>query len=513
MQLLRIPAAVSLLVASTAEALTAQELTKALSSCTTGTAARRVLEQALLPNNRDTSRANPVLYQSLVIPPDASSRGLSDGDLAIQTRTRVGAISKYGILDVIDLQGNRDANRVSLAVLTVFVGSTLSALVAQQSLPGPEIVRFTVVWILVFAPLALSGWGIATPAGLQGLLVRIQSLLFPTYRKRMIQHEAGHFLMGHLLGYPIQDYQVNFGKNAVQNAVTFYPLNDIDAGRDRAQQLGFDARTNNNRQEDDMSPPPFDQPFFSPQGRGSQIMNRQSVFRRDRREQQQPNDDNDDTRILILDDPIPSTMDPTQSWPYRPLDDATLDKLAVISVAGVCAEVLAFGNAEGGLADFNQLKQLLAAGTSPDQPITQRQLDNRIRFALGYTMTQLRRHLAALDALAVVMDRQGTIAECVVALESQAQNPSGNNGIRQQDYEQRRKEQFQPDPIVGIIESLLLGQPKTVDTPQDNMVEGKGGGYKKETTPLLTGDDPFFLALGLATVFLLWASNGGLSLH
>jgi hypothetical protein len=75
-------------------------------------------------------------------------------------------------------------------VLGIFLASSLSAIVANENLPGPEIIRFLVVWVLSFTPFALVvGYGIATPDNLQALLV---------YRKRMIQHEAGQFPHGAL---------------------------------------------------------------------------------------------------------------------------------------------------------------------------------------------------------------------------------------------------------------------------------------------------------------------------
>ena len=481
-----------------------QQLERSLSVCKSGTAARRVLESTLLSNTDDNA-----LYKSISIPPESSAKGLSDGDLAIMTRIRN---SKYSILDVIDLNGNRDADRASVAVLSVFTASTLSALVAHQNLPGPEIVRFIVVWLFSFAPLALVGFGIADVAKLQTLLVSIQRQVFPAYRTRMIQHEAGHFLMSHLLGFPIAKYSAN----AVKNAVEFYPLNDADAARDRASRLGFDKqRVDNNNDDDILTLMANNDPYFSEKGRGSEILNQQSVFRKEEalRQSQKMNY----TAFLQLPDANAHQNNPRASWPFRGLDDTTMDQLCVISVAGVCAEILAYGNAEGGLADFNQLKILLAnyAEDVDGKPMTEREIDNRIRFALGYGMSQLRRHLGALDALADVMERGGSIAECVYAIET-CPNISGNDGIMEEYESRRKKERFQKDrhnPLVKAVEKVFLGDIKTADVQEDRLVQGKGGGYIEKKGPLLTGDDPFYLALGVAAVFLLWASAGGLSLH
>ena len=489
------------------------QLDRDLKKCSTGTAARRVLASALLsppdnaPSTTTTTTTTKALYQSISIPPDASQKGLSDGDLAIMTRIRN---TRYSILELIDLNGNSDADRASLAVLSVFCGSTLSALVAQENLPGPEILRFLVVWLFSFAPFVLVGYGIADASQWQALLVTIQRTVFPVYRQRMLQHEAGHVLMSHLLGFPIEAYEAN----AVKNAVTFYPFGtDVNAGADRARLLGFDKGVERPEEQQPVIRAETKAPFFSPEGRGSSTLREQSVFR-----QEALSKKTNYTAFLTLDNTLDKTMEPRESWPYRGFDDATLDQLTVISVAGVCAEILAFGNAEGGLADFNQLKQLLLAkqrtADDDDAPLTEREVDNRIRYALGFTMAQLRRHLGALDALVEVMARDGSIAECVYAIET-CPNVSGNDGIVVvDDYEQKRKEKFATNnPLVILLERILIGEPKTADMEEDRFIEGKGGGYKKSKEPLLTGDDPLYLALGIASLFLLWASSGGLSLH
>ena len=53
---------------------------------------------------------------------------------------------------------------------------------------------------------------------------------------------------------------------------------------------------------------------------------------------------------------------------------------------------------------------------------------------------------------------------------------------------------------------------KTADTEEDRLIEGRGGGYIKESVQF-TGDDPLYAALAASFVFFVWASSGGLSLH
>lgn len=473
------------------------DVLRELDNCKTGTAARRVLQQAL-PSGNDDNDGPPRrhLFGSVTIPPGASDRVISDGDLAIQTRIRN---SKYGIFDLIDLSGNRDADRASASVLAVFVASSLSAIAADENLPGPEILRFVVVWILSFAPLALVGYGTATPDKLQAFLVTVQRNIFPVYRKRMIQHEAGHFLMAHLLGFPIQGYSTN----AVKNAVEFYPLSDPDVGRERASMLGFDNRQLRQDElsyyDDDDGVYGKDVPFFSKDGKGAGIVENQSVFRNVKNYTDNP--------FLKL--KIDERNEPTKTWPYRGFDYPTVDKLTVVSLAGVCAEILAYGNAEGGIADVSQLNQIFA-NTEP--ALSERDRENRIRFAIGFTMTQLRLHLGALDALAGVMDAGGSVSECVAAIEG-CSNVSGEDMFGEYDF--RRRQQFKSEAS-GILEKILLGQ-RNADDEEDRMVEGAGGGFRRDDSwrnyLQLSGDDPFWLAGGIAFLFLAWASSGGLSLH
>jgi hypothetical protein len=476
-----------------------QETLQKLPKCKSGTQAKRLLEKAILSNAETESKVKAPLYQSVKVPKGASALSISDADLAIQTNIRN---SKYSIMDLIELNGDKDADRASLALFCLFTSTSLSGIVAQQSLPGPEILRFVVVWILCFSPLIFVGYGLATPDSLQSILISLQRNIFPTYRKRMMHHEAGHFLIAHLLGFPIKNYQAN----AVKNAVEFYPLKDNDVGREKASLLGFDNRKSIDelREDYDYDSQYFpednmdyqgdaNRPYFSEGGKGEGAVVTQSVFRNAKNYT-----DNPFLKVSQADDV-------SKSWPYRGFDHETLDQLAVVSVAGVCSEILAFGNAEGGYADLAQLRALFSAA---EPELTEKEMENRIRFALGFAMGQLRRHLGALDALVDAMEDDKSVADCVYALET-CENVSGATIMGS--YEKIRKEKIQIEGA-SMFERFLLGGGKNADTEDNSVIEGKGGGDRTEKFQL-TGDDPLYAALAAAVLFFLWASAGGLSLH
>ena len=501
-----------------------EELSK-LDSCRSRTAASKVLSRALYTAQQ--AEGERILYNSVTIPKGLSTRTISDAELSVQTRT---INSKYKIMELIEQNGDRDIDRASLAVLCVFVFGSSSAILAQQTTQGlPDIVRWVLVFALCFSPLILVGYGLAVPEQLSTTLVAIQREVFPSYRKRMIQHEAGHFLLGYMLGWPVKTYQAS---NAVKNAVEFYPLSDVDIGEDWAMILGFDmkskGRKGNDEKDASRSRISSDGPYYSKEGRGSADFQR-SVLR-----------DGEDDSLFVLS----SEDNPTSSWPFRGFDEETLDKLAIISVAGACAEILAYGNAEGGVADLLQLRSIYgAAASSPTTSnyekrsdslgsfsddakerrlrrenkngvgggMEEREMDSRTRFALGFAMGLLRKHLSVLDALAEVMESDGTVAECILAIE-ECTNVGGYtvNG----DYEKVRRERFRAEErgVASWIERTFLGAGRTIDVQDSEIIEGKGGGERKKGFQL-TGDDPLYAAVAVAIAFFAYASSGGISLH
>jgi hypothetical protein len=208
--------------------------------------------------------------------------------------------------------------------------------------------------------------------------------------------------------------------------------------------------------------------------------------------------------------------DPMTTWPYRGFSEETMDVLTMISVGGVCAEILAMGNAQGGRADFDQLKQLLGTSSPDSDAMTDREMNNRVRYALGFTMSVLRRHLHQLDALAAVMEQNGSIAECIQAIEASTTSSSSIGEFNSDTYELSRRERFRSLSMVSRIQQLLGGEMmkngRSIDAVEDRMELGKGGGARKQVYRL-TGDDPLYIAITIAGIFLIWALSGGLSLH
>lgn len=475
-----------------------------LAFCDTETCARKVLNEALTLRSASTAKATIdttiittstssaiPLFNSVQIPPGATDRPISDADLALQTGIRG---TKFKVTELIETSGDRDVDRASIFLLCLMVATSASAIVVNQFQGIPEIIRFLLVWVLSFTPLGFVGAGLALPQDLvQGPLISWQRWLFPSFRRRMVQHEAGHFLVAYLLGKPIRAYRAS---NAVKNAVEFYPLADEDIGVEKARLLGFDKRRNSSSADDTVSyevEVNDDRPYFSKDGQGGNLLRQQSVFRH-------KEELKDDTNTLAY-------KSPKLAWPYRGLDHKTLDELAVISLGGVCAEIIGFGNAEGGVADLNQLRQLFSYAVEPT--LTEKQIENRVRFAIGYGTTLLRRNLLALDSLAQVMERDGTIEECVVAIETSTQHK--NTISVEANYEQRRKELLQGS---NAIERLFLSAGRKSADILEDRTEGKGGGERQPRLFMSpVNDDPLIAALAIAATFYLWAISGGLSLH
>ena len=65
------------------------------------------------------------------------------------------------------------------------------------------------------------------------------------------------------------------------------------------------------------------------------------------------------------------------------------------------------------------------------------EMDNWVRYSLGFVMGKLRRHLGVLDAVVEVMERDGDVARCVLEIES---CKNMNEAAVVEDYEKMRRD-------------------------------------------------------------------------
>lgn len=94
------------------------------------------------------------------------------------------------------------------------------------------------------------------------------------------------------------------------------------------------------------------------------------------------------------------------------LSGSSLDRYSAAALAGVVAEYLCFGQAEGGVGDVAQLDALFGA-----LGFTQKRAGAQVRWAVLSDAALLRRHGGAHRALADAMQRGASVGECVAALE------------------------------------------------------------------------------------------------
>ena len=250
------------------------------------------------------------------------------------------------------LRSQADQDKILRAVAAVSVAGICSAtLIEGSALPVP--IRTGLTSVAALAPFATLIAGVALPDVLQRALMAVWRL-DPKYRRRQAYHEAGHLLIGMLLGFQIVSY----------NAA-------------------------------------------SPDGNGAAV-------------RLSPPDASswDASRGLV--------SDSDEAAAGAACEDALLDALLVLSMGGVAAEVLACGDAEGGVADVTQARSFLerkgstGVQSAPTRRAARAKQDDRIRWATLYALTLLQRHRASLDAVVAAFDEGADVGTCLCAAQNAA---------------------------------------------------------------------------------------------
>lgn len=92
---------------------------------------------------------------------------------------------------------------------------------------------------------------------------------------------------------------------------------------------------------------------------------------------------------------------------------AFLERFCTVWMAGIAAETLVYGKAEGGDSDRIQLRQALKLAGLPES-----NHDQKERWSLLQAKTLLEKHRESYDALVTAMERRASVEECCEVISS-----------------------------------------------------------------------------------------------
>ncbi|CAM9136694.1 unnamed protein product [Discosporangium mesarthrocarpum] len=98
------------------------------------------------------------------------------------------------------------------------------------------------------------------------------------------------------------------------------------------------------------------------------------------------------------------------------LTRSTVDRFTIVLMAGIAAEAMEYGAAEGGASDEAVLMEVLSTIVPP---FKLSQIQQQARWAAVQAVLLLREHKEAYDALVVCLERGDKLGECVTELELQ----------------------------------------------------------------------------------------------
>jgi len=204
-----------------------------------------------------------------------------------------------------------------------------------------------------------------------------QRIIMPEYSKKVLRHEAGHFLVAYLLGCPVEGCVLS----------TWDALQDV---RFDGSRTGVSAGTS----------------FFD-EDLSNQVNGR------------------------------------------APLARSSIDRYSAIVMAGIAAEAIHFGGADGGASDEIALVRFLTQ-ISPRGggalSWNAESIRNQARWGAMQSVLLLRHYKSSYEALVKALERGGNLGECVWAIEKAAMD-DGTDILR--------------DPLGIIVDKGLFGEWKT----------------------------------------------------
>ena len=255
----------------------------------------------------------------------ASAWGSAADEQMVRRNVFLNEIKRAGVMDP-EAIGKPSVRNDAAFLGTTVVASSVLATLAGVLLPG-DWGAFS-SYLIGGVSIAVLAVGSTAPGLLQFAIDRF-SLVFPDYKDRTLRHEAGHFLVGYLLGVPIGGYSLNLAKEHI----------DFVEGK-----LG---------------------------------------------------------RSMFVED----------------LGEQELNVLAVISMAGVAAEGMAFEEVLGQNGDLMDLGRLMRRSARTLSAAEQQSLT---RWAVFRACQMLRDNRGAYERLMDAMREKGSVAQCIQAIEAAA---------------------------------------------------------------------------------------------
>ncbi|KAJ1487430.1 hypothetical protein T484DRAFT_1941306 [Baffinella frigidus] len=126
----------------------------------------------------------------------------------------------------------------------------------------------------------------------------------------------------------------------------------------------------------------------------------------------------------IFYDRIEGNMDAIEAWKKaRPLNDQELDTLSVVSMSGLMGELTSYDKADGGQGDLEQLQEFFFRAES-EKMRNPAKREDQTRWGAMESLRILNNNAVALKALCEVMGREGTVEECIEAIEKAKDEPA-----------------------------------------------------------------------------------------
>ncbi len=93
-----------------------------------------------------------------------------------------------------------------------------------------------------------------------------------------------------------------------------------------------------------------------------------------------------------------------------------VERFCTVWMAGIAAENLVYGNAQGGESDRQKIREVLRVAGFPESVYTQKE-----RWALLQTKSLLEKHQKAYEALVKAMEKRASVEECLQAIRQHSQ--------------------------------------------------------------------------------------------